>query len=130
MKLTCPRSTSRDLELKLFLTKIRYGLYFEAMTYLSIWLALNSNQYILSSKKNYHNIIYLGKDFTIAGNFDTWWTNKSTTGFADRSKCFIDQYSKFKLFGRNVSICNSIVFQCFLQCIITMFYFDTAWKYY
>ena len=56
----------------------------------------------------HHNIInnlhFLGKDFTIAGNFDTWWTNKSTTGFADRSKCFIDQYSKFQLFGRNVSV--------------------------
>ncbi|XP_066922489.1 endothelin-converting enzyme 2-like isoform X2 [Clytia hemisphaerica] len=43
-----------------------------------------------------------GKDFTIAGNFDTWWTNKSTTEFKKRSKCFIDQYSKFKLFGRNM----------------------------
>lgn len=44
----------------------------------------------------------LGKDFTIEGNFDTWWTNHSLTQFKQKSQCFINQYSNFTLFNKKV----------------------------
>lgn len=43
-----------------------------------------------------------GKDFTIQGNFDTWWTNHSAREFEKKTKCFIDQYSNFSMFGVNI----------------------------
>lgn len=45
-----------------------------------------------------------GKDFTIQGNFDTWWTNHSAKEFEKKTRCFVDQYSNFSMFGVNVSI--------------------------
>ncbi|XP_057304506.1 endothelin-converting enzyme homolog [Hydractinia symbiolongicarpus] len=44
-----------------------------------------------------------GKDFTIEGNFDTWWTNHSLTQFKQKSQCFINQYSNFTLFNKKMN---------------------------
>lgn len=41
-----------------------------------------------------------GKEFTIEGNMESWWTNESTHQFKKRTKCFIDQYSNFEMFGK------------------------------
>ncbi|NP_001296678.1 endothelin-converting enzyme 1-like [Hydra vulgaris] len=44
-----------------------------------------------------------GKDFTVEGNFDTWWTKESTDAFKSRSQCFSEQYSKFEMFDRHMN---------------------------
>lgn len=43
-----------------------------------------------------------GKDFTLEGNFDTWWTNHSAKEFKKKAQCFIDQYSNFTYYGKNM----------------------------
>ncbi|XP_028410336.1 endothelin-converting enzyme 1-like [Dendronephthya gigantea] len=43
-----------------------------------------------------------GGQFDENGNMDQWWTKKSHENFVKRSKCFVQQYSKVKVFGEQV----------------------------
>ncbi|XP_028391249.1 neprilysin-like [Dendronephthya gigantea] len=37
------------------------------------------------------------------GNRRNWWTTNSSIEFMRKSKCFVDQYGKFEMFGKNVN---------------------------
>ena len=44
-----------------------------------------------------------GSQFDINGNLNNWWTNKSSAGFEEARKCFVNQYKRYKVGGTPVS---------------------------
>ena len=44
-----------------------------------------------------------GQQYDAHGNLKRWWDNTSTTRFKDRQKCFVDQYSRYQIFGHHVN---------------------------
>lgn len=44
-----------------------------------------------------------GKNFNKDGNSEDWWTTKSKNGFKQNAKCLVDQYSKYKMYGKNLN---------------------------
>lgn len=63
--------------------------------------------------------ISLGRYFNKDGEIiDDWWSNKTSQGFEERSKCIVDQYSNYSVDGgeegkiyvsRNSTITNNIL---------------------
>ena len=45
----------------------------------------------------------LGRRFNKEGNLRKWWSNHAIDAFTNKTKCLIDQYSKYKFFGESVS---------------------------
>lgn len=41
-----------------------------------------------------HGFDDIGREFDNDGNLHIWWTNTTTEQFKERTKCFVDQYSK------------------------------------
>ncbi|XP_044763653.1 endothelin-converting enzyme homolog isoform X2 [Coccinella septempunctata] len=44
-----------------------------------------------------------GREFDKEGNLNHWWKNETIRRFKDRTKCFVDQYNKYKINGKSVS---------------------------
>ena len=44
-----------------------------------------------------------GQQYDPQGNLRKWWDNASTAQFNDRKKCFVNQYSGYKIFGHHVN---------------------------
>lgn len=52
-------------------------------------------------KKN--TLYFLGKNYDEDGRREDWWTDHTLNEFKKRSKCLVDQYSRYQFHGRNVS---------------------------
>ena len=61
---------------------------------------LPKNSFLILTLIMYH---LSGKEFNKDGNAQNWWTPQSEAGFKQRSKCLVDQYSKYSLYNKNVS---------------------------
>jgi len=48
-------------------------------------------------------IVYSGQRYDKEGVLTPWWSNISIDAFRERKECFVDQYSKYELFGYKVS---------------------------
>lgn len=44
-----------------------------------------------------------GRQFDKFGNLNHWWKNKTIDKFKQRTKCVVDQYSKYKINGKNLN---------------------------
>ncbi|KAL4992536.1 hypothetical protein BDW68DRAFT_149107 [Aspergillus falconensis] len=42
-----------------------------------------------------------GRHYDETGNYTDWWDEKTVKNFEDRAQCFIDQYSKFRVHGKD-----------------------------
>ncbi|KAL4908028.1 hypothetical protein BDW74DRAFT_148455 [Aspergillus multicolor] len=42
-----------------------------------------------------------GRHYDETGNYTDWWDDKTVKDFEDRAQCFIDQYSKFTVHGKD-----------------------------
>ncbi|KAF9893058.1 hypothetical protein FE257_012469 [Aspergillus nanangensis] len=42
-----------------------------------------------------------GRHYDETGNYTDWWDEKTVQGFEERAQCFVDQYSKFTVPGKN-----------------------------
>ena len=49
-------------------------------------------------------LLVSGKNFNKYGNSQNWWTAKSEEGFKSQTKCLVDQYSKYSLYNKFVSL--------------------------
>ena len=59
-----------------------------------------------------HGFDTQGRTYDLDGNQREWFKNETAEKFNDLSKCFVDQYSHYKVFDMNVCIvCISVV--CF-----------------
>ena len=45
-----------------------------------------------------------GREYDKQGNLHKWWKNSTIKNFEERMKCFIDQYSQYKINNDHVSI--------------------------
>ena len=63
---------------------------------------VRQNVPVLYSASKY--LFFSGKNFNKDGNSEDWWTTKSKNGFKQNAKCLVDQYSKYKMYGKNVRI--------------------------
>lgn len=52
---------------------------------------------------------FAGAMFDKNGNLANWWSKESLVNFIKREKCFVDEYSKFKVQGHPVRILTIIV---------------------
>jgi len=48
-----------------------------------------------------------GREYDKDGNLDEWWYNETLQNFEDRVKCFVDQYSSYKIDDNTVSYMRS-----------------------
>ena len=53
-----------------------------------------------------------GRKYNETGQLSPWWTNASIEAFNERAKCYVEQYSKYELFGIHVS--DLYIIQSFL----------------
>jgi len=44
-----------------------------------------------------HGFDQIGRAFDADGKLEDWWTNQTAQSFENRTKCFIDQYSKYEV---------------------------------
>ncbi|KAF5279864.1 hypothetical protein FQA39_LY18209 [Lamprigera yunnana] len=44
-----------------------------------------------------------GREYDKNGNMHKWWNNETIEKFKERTKCFVDQYSKFRVYGKNIN---------------------------
>ena len=49
------------------------------------------------------NLCFAGQQYNKDGIFTPWWTNNSVKNFIQKQGCFESQYSKYEIFGYNVS---------------------------
>ena len=50
-----------------------------------------------------HGFDHQGQQYDAQGDLRVWWDNTSTTKFKDRKKCFVEQYSRYEIFGHRVN---------------------------
>ncbi|XP_044184206.1 endothelin-converting enzyme homolog [Acropora millepora] len=43
-----------------------------------------------------------GRNFDKNGNLRDWWSSNATLKFEERSKCLVNQYSNYTVFGKNI----------------------------
>ena len=59
---------------------------------------------VLSSlRTSVHNYQLAGRLYDKNGIRRQWWTNASIEEFIERTQCFVQQYSKYEMFGYHVS---------------------------
>ena len=54
-------------------------------------------------------MLIAGRLYDSDGNIRNWWSNKSENNFKEKSKCMIEQYSVYSLYGTHVSISTTII---------------------
>jgi predicted metalloendopeptidase len=53
--------------------------------------------YILIGKKLIKGCIIIGRLYDECGNYRPWWTNTTAKEYYERTKCFVEQYSKYRI---------------------------------
>lgn len=48
-----------------------------------------------------------GREYDKDGNLYQWWYNETLKNFEERVKCFVDQYSSYKIDDNHVSIMST-----------------------
>jgi len=48
-------------------------------------------------------LVIVGRNFDKNGNLQDWWSSDAASEFKEKSKCLVNQYSNYKVFGKNVS---------------------------
>ena len=56
----------------------------------------------LTSSPLYH-IVFVGRKYNKDGDLDNWWSSSSNAAFEKKSRCFVDQYSRYEAYGQKVS---------------------------
>ena len=64
---------------------------------------------------SFHWIYYTGRQYDKHGNYvPSWWSKNVVEEYKKRAKCFVDEYSKFRLAGKNVSNPNYVIFKLYI----------------
>lgn len=63
-----------------------------------------------------------GREYDEHGNLHQWWNNRTIEIFNNRTKCFVDQYSKYQLFGKNINGKQTLGKFKYFQCVSGFFW--------
>ena len=47
--------------------------------------------------------LFSGQQYNENGVLTQWWTDESVAAFKQRQQCFVEQYSKYSIFGYNIN---------------------------
>ena len=83
----------------------RIGLHSVLLPLLTFNKVSRRNKKILSRERELvlAYIVIIGRNFDKNGNLQDWWSSNAAWEFKERSKCLVNQYSKYQVFGKNVS---------------------------
>lgn len=63
-----------------------------------------------------------GREYDKDGNLKQWWYNETLKNFEERVRCFVDQYSSYKIEETSVSLTRSCkLCKTFFLCPLTNF---------